>query len=332
VNDPTRLTELMHAVLDGEASESETRELELRLAADPVARAEFSEWRGLFQALREMPKEYAPEGLVAAVSAALPGKTAPQAEPDQPFPPRRVFGYTSTRAPGSRLGDPRAAQSPTPRIRSVSMSQQSSRFFASRKGWLGAGIVAAAAVVVAQLGFDFPVAKDVMGTVAPAQRYRAAPNGSEDVKLGAPVETAGSTAGIDATRSVAEKTADLTVQKKAESTAELAVQKKADVAVQQKSELTVQQKSELSAQKTAELTVQKKADLTVQKQADLTVQKQADLTVQKQADLTVQKQADLAAQKQADLAAQKQADKTMQRMDSNARSADKTTTDRAAQP
>jgi anti-sigma factor RsiW len=316
VNDPTRLTELMHAVLDGEASESETRELELRLAADPVARAEFSEWRGLFQALREMPKEYAPEGLVAAVSAALPGKTAPQAEPDQPFPPRRVFGYTSTRAPGSRLGDPRAAQSPTPRIRSVSMSQQSSRFFASRKGWLGAGIVAAAAVVVAQLGFDFPVAKDVMGTVAPAQRYRAAPNGSEDVKLGAPVETAGSTAGIDATRSVAEKTADLTVQKKADLTADLTVQKKADLTVQQKADLTVQQRADLAAQQRAELAVQQRADLTAQQKAELIAQQRAELV----------------AQQRAELAVQQHADKTMQRMDSNARSADKTTTDRAAQP
>jgi anti-sigma factor RsiW len=316
VNDPTRLTELMHAVLDGEASESETRELELRLAADPVARAEFSEWRGLFQALREMPKEYAPEGLVAAVSAALPGKTAPQAEPDQPFPPRRVFGYTSTRAPGSRLGDPRAAQSPTPRIRSVSMSQQSSRFFASRKGWLGAGIVAAAAVVVAQLGFDFPVAKDVMGTVAPAQRYRAAPNGSEDVKLGAPVETAGSTAGIDATRSVAEKTADLTVQKKADLTADLTVQKKADLTVQQKADLTVQQRADLAAQQRAELAVQQRADLTAQQKAELIAQQRAELV----------------AQQRAELAVQQHAGKTMQRMDSNARSADKTTTDRAAQP
>jgi anti-sigma factor RsiW len=316
VNDPTRLTELMHAVLDGEASESETRELELRLAADPVARAEFSEWRGLFQALREMPKEYAPEGLVAAVSAALPGKTAPQAEPDQPFPPRRVFGYTSTRAPGSRLGDPRAAQSPTPRIRSVSMSQQSSRFFASRKGWLGAGIVAAAAVVVAQLGFDFPVAKDVMGTVAPAQRYRAAPNGSEDVKLGAPVETAGSTAGIDATRSVAEKTADLTVQKKADLTADLTVQKKADLTVQQKADLTVQQRADLAAQQRAELAVQQRADLTAQQKAELIAQQRAELV----------------AQQRAELAVQQHADKTMQRMDSNARSADKTTTDRSAQP
>jgi hypothetical protein len=196
------------------------------------------------------------------------------------------------------------------------MSQQSSRFFASRKGWLGAGIVAAAAVVVAQLGFDFPVAKDVVGTVAPAQRYRAAPNGSEDVKLGAPVETAGSTAGIDATRSVAEKTADLTVQKKADLTADLTVQKKADLTVQQKADLTVQQRADLAAQQRAELAVQQRADLTAQQKAELIAQQRAELV----------------AQQRAELAVQQHADKTMQRMDSNARSADKTTTDRAAQP
>jgi len=323
VSVPTGLTALMHAVLDGEASESETRELERQLAADPVARAEFDEWKSLFQALREMPQEYAPEGLVAAVSAALPGDKATSADLAQPFPPRRVLGYTSTRAPGSRLGDRRAVQPPTPRTRSFSMSEQSSRFFASRKGWLGAGIVAAAAVVVAQLGFDFPVAKDVMGTVAPAQRYRAAPNGSEDVKLGAPVESAGSTAGPDATRAAAEKSAELTAQKKAELTADLTAQKKADLSAQKTAEMTVQKQADLAAEK--------KADMSVQKSAEMTVQKQADLAAQKRADMSAQKSAELTAQKQADLAAQKSADKTLQRMDSNARSADKTTTDRTTQ-
>lgn len=203
------------------------------------------------------------------------------------------------------------------------MSEQSSRFFASRKGWLGAGIVAAAAVVVAQLGFDFPVAKDVMGTVAPAQRYRAAPNGSEDVKLGAPAESAGSTAGMDATRAVAEKSADLTAQKKADLSADLTAQKKAD--------LTAQQRADLTAQQRADLTAQQRADLTVQQRADLTAQQRADLTAQQRADMSAQKTAELTAQKQADLAAQKSADKTVQRIDSNVRSADKTTTDRTTQ-
>ena len=185
------------------------------------------------------------------------------------------------------------------------MTQESSRrIFAHRKAWLGAGIAAAAAVVVAQIAFDFPIAKDVVGTVIPAERYRAAPNGSEDVKLGTPVgATAPSAAGIDASRSAAEKTAELTAQKKAD----------------------------LSTQRSADLTAQKAADLTAQKAADLTAQKAAELTAQKTAELTAQKRADLTAQRSADLAAQKSADKTMQRLESNVRSAEKTTTDRAAQ-
>jgi anti-sigma factor RsiW len=257
----TRLTELVHAVLDGEASESQTRELELRLAADPAARAEFDEWQRLFRALHEMPKEHPPEGLVAAVSAALPAAPAPSAALGQPFPPRRVFGYTSTRSSGSRLGEPRAIHPPIPLTRSVSMSQQSSRFFASRKGWLGAGIVAAAAVVVAQLGFDFPVAKDVMGTVAPAQRYRAAPNGSEDVKL-APPATPGAAIGIapEANRAVAERTE---AQKMAERTAAQMMAER--TAAQKMAERT---EAEMMAERTA---AQKMAERTeAQKMAERT--------------------------------------------------------------
>ena len=66
------LTELIHAVLDGEASDAEVRELEMRLAADPAARAEYEEWKRLFEALDAMPKEHAPEGLVASINSAMP--------------------------------------------------------------------------------------------------------------------------------------------------------------------------------------------------------------------------------------------------------------------
>ena len=188
------LTELMHAVLDGEASDAEARELEIRLAADPAARAEFEDWKGLFEALDAVPKEHAPEGLVASVTAAMP--EAPGAAP-QPFPGRRVLGHTSF---GISRRDP---------TRSVTMTEQSSRrIFAHRKAWLGGGIAAAAAVVVAQIAFDFPLPKDVVGTVIPAQRYRAAQNGSEQVQLGTPaVQAAPSGTVPEASRSLAEKAA-----------------------------------------------------------------------------------------------------------------------------
>ncbi|HEX4234809.1 MAG TPA: hypothetical protein VH041_10920 [Caldimonas sp.] len=315
------LTELMHVVLDGEASDAEARELEMRLAADPAARAEFDGWRRLFQALGEVAEEHAPEGLVASVTLALPLPPRSHDERGQPFPGRRVLGHALLGFPRRVFGESQAMQPPrvasfTP-TRSVTMTQQS-RIFAHRKAWLGAGIAAAAAVVVAQVAFDFPVAKDVVGTVAPAERYRAAPNGSEDVKLGAPAgSTTASIAADDVSRSVAEKSADLTAQKKADltaqMTADLTAQKKADLTAQMTADLTAQKKADLTAQMTADLTAQKKADLTAQMTADLTAQKKADLTAQKTADLTAQKKADMTAQKTADLTAQKTADLTAQK-------------------
>ena len=191
------LTELMHAVLDGEASDAEARDLEMRLAADPAARAEFEDWKRLFEALDAVPKEHAPEGLVASIAAAMPETPGGRDAALQPFPGRRVLGQTSF---GISRRDP---------IRSVTMTEQSSRrIFAHRKAWLGAGVAAAAAVVVAQVAFDFPLAKDVVGTVIPAQRYRAAQNGSEQVQLGAPAVQAAPTGTVpDASRALAEKSA-----------------------------------------------------------------------------------------------------------------------------
>jgi len=187
----------MHAVLDGEASDAEARELEMRLAADPAARVEFEGWKRLFEALGAVPKEHAPEGLVASIAAAIPQAPGAAGGASQPFPAQRVLGHTlfgvSRRAP----------------IRSVTMTEQTiRRIFAHRKAWLGAGVAAAAAVVVAQVAFDFPLAKDVVGTVIPAQRYRAAQNGSEQVQLGAPAVQAAPTGTVpDASRALAEKSA-----------------------------------------------------------------------------------------------------------------------------
>ena len=46
------------------------------------------------------------------------------------------------------------------------MSEQSSRrTFANRKAWLGGGIAVAVAVVVTQVALDFPLSKDVVGTI-----------------------------------------------------------------------------------------------------------------------------------------------------------------------
>ncbi len=263
----TPLTELMYAVLDGEASAAEARELEMRLAAEPAARAEFEDWKRLFEALGAVPKEHAPEGLVASITSAMPEAPGSAGVANQPFPGRRVLGHTSSGI-SSRV--------PT---RSVTMTEQSSRrIFAHRKAWLGGGIAAAAAVVVAQIAFDFPLPKDVVGTVIPAQRYRAAQNGSEQVQLGAPAGQTAPTGTVpDASRALAEKSA-----------AESALN--ADRSAQMASDRTSQKTAaDLTAQKTA-------ADRTAQIAADRTAQKSAERTAQKTSDLTAQKSADRAAQ------------------------------------
>jgi len=64
-------TELMHAVLDGEATAAQAADLQQRLAADPAAQAEFDELQRLFNELGRVPARHPPEGLVASVMAAV---------------------------------------------------------------------------------------------------------------------------------------------------------------------------------------------------------------------------------------------------------------------
>ena len=71
---PKELAELMHAVLDGEATAAQKRALERQLASDPAARSEFDALRGIFSELEALPPADPPEGLVAAVMAELPAR------------------------------------------------------------------------------------------------------------------------------------------------------------------------------------------------------------------------------------------------------------------
>ena len=234
------LTELMHAVLDGEASNAEARELETRLAADPAARAEFEDWKRLFGALAAVPKEHAPEGLVASIASAMPQAPGASGAASQPFPDPRVLGHTlfgiSRRVP----------------TRSVTMTEQSSRrIFAHRKAWLGGGIAAAAAVVVAQIAFDFPLPKDVVGTVIPAQRYRAAQNGSEQVQLGAPAGQTAPTGTVpEASRALAEKSAAESALK-ADKTAQMSADKTAQMSADKTAQMSADKTAQMSADRTA---------------------------------------------------------------------------------
>ncbi|GEM_PF-3922651 len=68
---------LIQAVLDGEASERERRELEQLLESDPGARARFEELRELFDMLEGAQKLEPPPALASRVLANLPRRPAP---------------------------------------------------------------------------------------------------------------------------------------------------------------------------------------------------------------------------------------------------------------
>lgn len=146
--DPRHL-ELMHAVLDGEATPEEAGELDRLLEADAAARAEFDALRQLFARLEGLPRLDPPPGLGEAAWAQR-----------QLSRSRRV------------LVVPREDRT---------MNQPSKK----RSLWIGAGVAAAAALSVAYLVVGFPPRGDgAAGTVTPAQRYRAEQPKAEDVKLG----------------------------------------------------------------------------------------------------------------------------------------------------
>ena len=180
-------TELMHAVLDGEASAEESRTLQRLLDSDADARAEFAALERLFKVLHSVPQQYPPEGLVAAVTAALPRETRRHAISRQPSAGSRVVRHASSDTLDTIRGDAETrqpARRSEPPTRSNFMSQQHSGLFAKRRTWIGAAIAAAAVVAVAQYGFDFPPrGEDVLGTIVPAQRYRAPQATAQDIKV-----------------------------------------------------------------------------------------------------------------------------------------------------
>lgn len=164
------LQRLMHAVLDGQASPDEARALEARLAADPDARAEFEAWRSLFGQLRHVPQADAPADLLPSIRAALrPHQlSAPSSVIEHGLHNNRSFGILSTL---------RRLLWPAP-------SEEFGRMSINRKLVAG-GAFAAVAVGIAAIVFDYPPkSQDVMGTIAPAERYRAPQAGAEAVKLG----------------------------------------------------------------------------------------------------------------------------------------------------
>ena len=175
---------LMHAVLDGQASPSETLELERQMAASPALRAEFDDLRRICDGLNGVPPKFPPEGLVAAVMSQLPGRPAPQGPIRQLFAASRVIAQDSINAPGTMPGKSarvRGASRQGPNLRGEHMNEQDNGTRGNRKVLIGAGIAAAAVIVAFSTGLFPPGATNTEGTIVPAQRYRAAQPGGDNV-------------------------------------------------------------------------------------------------------------------------------------------------------
>jgi len=163
----------MYAVLDGEATSDEARELERLFAGDPVARVQFEDLRSLFDELGRVPKAFPPEGLVVAVMASVRRRLA--ADSTQLFAQSRVISQSSMEARDASPGRS-TVHRVSPRgtyIREQSMSEQKSGF--GRRNLLISGGVAAVAALFAVLYITDspPGMQNAIGTIVPAQRYRA---------------------------------------------------------------------------------------------------------------------------------------------------------------
>ncbi len=167
----TDLTELMHAVLDGEATPGEAGELERLLAADPAARTRFDELRRLFDGLAAVPKAFPPEGLVASVMAGLPQQPQRRGRLAQLFPTWGVITATSKAARGSNPGNLATAHNISeqgPSFRGANMSEQQRGSFGKRKVWIGvAAAVRRDRWSEASSSISHPLARTPSGTIVP---------------------------------------------------------------------------------------------------------------------------------------------------------------------
>ena len=183
----SELTERIQAVLDGVATPEQALELERQLAADASARAEFEQWHRLFVALERVPQASPPEGLVAAVTAAASHRLDSIRDFNQLSAPANVIGYRHPEGRRSVSWIGATIRRPSrsgPQGESENMSEQQRIGFGTRKLWVG-GAISALVVAVAMVGFDLPPkSESIVGTIAPAERYRAPQDNTEAVKLG----------------------------------------------------------------------------------------------------------------------------------------------------
>ena len=260
-------TRLMHAVLDGEATPDEARELERVLAADPAARAEYADLRFLFEGLSRVPKAFPPEGLVAAVMASVPRRPAPADHSSQLFMQSRVISKSSMEAREENPGRS-TVHRVSPRgtyLREQSMSEQKSGF-GRRNLWIGGGIAAVAALFAVSYVTNFPPSgQDTAGTIVPAQRYLAPQNTADDVKLGnqsatQPILLTQTDAANSAADSAAKSAADSAADSAAKSAADSAAKSAADSAAKSAADSAAKNAAYSAAKSAADSAAKNAAD------------------------------------------------------------------------
>src|SRR4051794_37926293 len=134
----THIDELMHAVLDGEASEPQARELERALSGDPVARARFEELKRLFSALEGVPEATPPADIVERILARTPLPGSAPSGQDQPF------GFSRVRDAFGQL------------LTGGTMSQPQNGNARRRNIFIGIGLAAVGAVLFGHYVLDIP--------------------------------------------------------------------------------------------------------------------------------------------------------------------------------
>lgn len=297
---PDRLTERMHAVLDGMATPGEARALEAVLAVDAEAAAEFESWKAMFVAMKKLPMAHPPEGLVAVIDKKV-------AADGQLSIPEFVFASRQTRTPrfsnGLRTFFRRLSRSDT----TVGYGHMNT----NRKIWAGGAIaMVALGVVIFATGFP-PKPENVTGTVMPAERYRAPQAGAEAIKLGEPTPGVLTAApkdigGVQAAKSEANLSGDRSAAMTADKSANLAADRSAAMTADKSANLTADRAAAKSADKSANLAADRSAALTADKSANLSADRAAALTADRAAAKSAEKAANLQAEK---AAAEKKADK-----------------------
>jgi hypothetical protein len=180
---PDQRTERIQAVLDGSATAAELVEFERLLATDPSAREELTSWRRLYESLSQVVPAHPPEGLAAQIANAIPdyrrAEPANRASAGQPFsrPAVLAAGHSSDR----RLAY--TVRSTFRRLGRSSNHEEVHDMNSKRKIWVGGGM-AVVALAVAAFVFDYPPgSEDALGTIVPAERYRAPQANGTDIKV-----------------------------------------------------------------------------------------------------------------------------------------------------